>query len=92
MAASNVSWFNSALNPIIYTILNPRFRREYFRLVKLAFGKTKGKFVHDSSVTFMKNKATNNQKKNSLSVSSPSSNQQVKTVMAPVASNQNTVD
>jgi len=34
MAASNLSWFNSAINPIIYAILNPNFRKEYVRLMK----------------------------------------------------------
>ena len=41
MAASNLSWFNSALNPIIYAILNPNFRKEYLRLIKTC--KTNGK-------------------------------------------------
>ena len=91
MAASNVSWFNSALNPIIYVILNPQFRREYLRLVKLLFGKTKEKFVHDSTATTIKKKGMNNPKKNDVSVSNPN-NQQIKTVMTPVASTQDVLN
>lgn len=41
MAASNLSWFNSALNPIIYAILNLNFRKEYIRLMMLLIAKIK---------------------------------------------------
>nr|XP_039251263.1 G-protein coupled receptor 84-like [Styela clava] len=51
MAASNMSWFNSSLNPIIYVILNRRFRREYWRIIQIAIGRVREKFVHDSSST-----------------------------------------
>lgn len=51
MAASNLSWFNSSLNPIIYVVLNRRFRREYWRIIQIAIGRVREKFVHDSSST-----------------------------------------
>ncbi|XP_076820589.1 G-protein coupled receptor 84-like isoform X2 [Clavelina lepadiformis] len=49
MMASNLSWFNSSINPVIYVILNRRFRKEYIRLIKMGFGRVKGSFVHEST-------------------------------------------
>lgn len=51
MAASNLSWFNSSLNPIIYVILNQRFRQEYWRIIRIILGMLHEKFVHDSGTT-----------------------------------------
>nr|CAB3250726.1 G-protein coupled receptor 84-like [Phallusia mammillata] len=34
MAASNMTWFNSCVNPFIYVIVNPKFRVEYKLIVK----------------------------------------------------------
>ncbi|XP_078485953.1 G-protein coupled receptor 84-like [Ciona intestinalis] len=51
MAASNMAWFNSSINPIIYVLLNRRFRKEYKRLVLMFFGRVRGSFMHDSLST-----------------------------------------
>ena len=57
MAASNLSWFNSGLNPIVYAILNPNFRQEYIRFIKLVTGKLKGKiFRHRTTEVINKEK------------------------------------
>jgi len=34
MMASNLSWFNTAINPIIYAIMNRKFRSEYICIIK----------------------------------------------------------
>ena len=67
MSASVVSWFNSSINPIIYVILNPRFRREYIRLIKIAFGKAGSRFFHDSTSVSVKHNVEKNEGKKSRS-------------------------
>ncbi|XP_076800270.1 G-protein coupled receptor 84-like isoform X1 [Clavelina lepadiformis] len=37
MAASNITWLNSCVNPFIYVIANPKFRMEYYLLLKYAW-------------------------------------------------------
>ena len=82
MACSNVSWFNSALNPIVYVFLNPRFRREYIRLLKVLFGKTKAKFSHETSVEPGSAKSkSNTPKKYSVSNSTASLQQANKQIL-----------
>merc|ERR1712062_373833 len=34
MAASNLTWLNSCVNPIVYAMMNTRFRKEYIKLMK----------------------------------------------------------
>lgn len=34
MACSNLAWFNSLINPIVYAILNSKFRKEYKKIMK----------------------------------------------------------
>lgn len=51
MVASNLSWFNCSINPIIYVILNGRFRKEYWRVIRLLVGSLHERFVKDESTT-----------------------------------------
>jgi len=39
MICSNLSWFNCTINPIVYAILNPSFRKAYGRIIFQAIGK-----------------------------------------------------
>ena len=39
MLASNLSWFNSCFNPIIYAIFNPNFRNAYKDIIYKMMGR-----------------------------------------------------
>ena len=51
MAVSNVSWFNSSINPILYAFFNKRFRKAYKSLIL----STTGKFVTNIDSTTASN-------------------------------------
>lgn len=34
MAASNLTWLNSCVNPIVYAMMNTRFRKEYIKILR----------------------------------------------------------